>query len=83
MNSGRCMVEIDIWDRIWLGDGSMKRGGKVYRSEWWYACVWLVAGFVPMSSQSKEEAAQLCAAVGSCRCYTHRTTAAWGEYWSE
>jgi hypothetical protein len=42
-------------------------------------CVWLVAGFVPMSSQSKEEAAQLCAAVGSCRCYTHRTTAAWGE----
>lgn len=46
-------------------------------------CVGLVAGFVPMSSQSKEEAAQLCAAVGSCRCYTHRTTAAWGEYWSE
>jgi len=30
-------------------------------------CVGLVAGFVPMSSQSKEEAAQLCAAVGSCR----------------
>jgi len=36
--------------------------------------VCLVAGFVPMSSQSKEEAVRV--AVGSSRCYRHRT-AAW------
>ena len=36
--------------------------------------VCLVAGFVPMSSQSKEEAVRV--AVGSSRCYRHGT-AAW------
>lgn len=69
MNSERCLRYLG-WE-----DG-MKRGGKV-QVHWLNDMLeWLVAGFVPMSSQSKEEA--VCVAVGSCRCYRHRTAACEG-----
>jgi hypothetical protein len=47
----------DIWDGRSAEDG-MKRGGKVQGVN--DMLVWLVAGFVPMSSQSKEEAVCVC-----------------------
>lgn len=43
-----------------IGRWDMKRGGKVHGVN--DMLVWLVAGFVPMSSQSKEGA--VCCSVG-------------------